>query len=421
MNIDVETRLARAARVLDEHIERPAVAPSYAAPVVRPPRRRPLLVSVAAALSVLALVGVVIHARTDDGTTLSSSPGGEGWSALPDAPISPRFQHLAVSTGTGLFVWGGYDSDNKTDGAYYDSTTGAWRKLPSAPLAGNRGDAIGVWTGREVVVLNGVDSVRAAAFDPVAFTWRALPNPPLANAANAMNRAFYVDGAVVVVGVASEQDGVALSQVARLDLATSNWTVGQNPAQSFASFFSATVAGDEVVIVGQRTNTKANCGSIVLAYRPAANAWRELPAGPAADRQHPVVAWTGSELFVGGGHQCSSYGEPLATADLLDPATGVWRHAPDAPIGFDSSGRYDEVWTGHSVATINGDGTPVLFNPSTNAWYVGGASRGDVTFDDTPFVWVADSIMIWSGGAVNGPKCCEPVAGGVAFTPPPGF
>jgi hypothetical protein len=421
MNIDLETRLARAAQVLDEHIDQPSSALAYVAPTPRPLHRRPLLVSIAAFGCVLALVGAVVYARTDDSTTVSSSPDGEGWSALPDAPISPRFQHLAVSTGTGLFIWGGYDTDNKSDGAYLDSTTDAWRKLPSAPLDDDRGDAIGVWTGHEVVVLNGIGPVRAAAFDPVAFTWRALPDAPLANAANAMNRAFFADGAVIVIGVASENNGVAPSQVARLDLATSQWAPLANPPVEFSSFFAATAAGDEIIVVAHRPNMKEQCGSIILAYHPTTNTWRELAGGPIADRLDPVVAWTGSDLFVGGGHVCASNAGPVATANLLDSVTGTWRTAADAPLGFTGLGRYDEVWTGHSVATLNADGAPMLFNPETNAWHLGSAPRDGSTMDETPFVWVGDSIMIWSGGFVVGPECCDPIEGGLAFTPPPGF
>jgi hypothetical protein len=420
-NIDLEERLARAARVLDEHIEQPAIAPTYVAPATRPSRRRPMLVSVSVFACALAVVGTVVYARAEHSTTVSRTSDGEGWVALPDAPIAPRFQHLAVSTGTGLFVWGGYGSGDKSDGAYLDATTNTWRKLPNAPLDGDRGDAIGAWTGREVVVLNGTDRVRAAAFDPVAFTWRALPNPPLANAANAMNRVFFIDGAVIVVGVASESDGMAPTQVARLDLATSQWMTAENPPFEFSSFFAAASTGDEIIVVAQRASMKARCGSIALAYRPSSNSWRELAAGPASERVSPVVAWTGSELFVGGGRMCASTNETSLTADLLDPATGVWRRAPDAPVGFEGSGRYEEVWTGRSVANVERDGTPVLFNPVTNSWHVGAASRSEGRFDDTPFVWVDGSILIWSGGAIDGPMCCHPVDGGVAYTPPPGF
>jgi hypothetical protein len=90
-------------------------------------------------------------------------------------------------------------------------------------------------------------------------------------------------------------------------------------------------------------------------------------------------------------------------------------------MGFTGFGRYDEAWTGHSVATLNPDGSPMLFNPATNTWHLGAVPRDGSTMDETPFVWVGDSIMIWSGGLVDGPSCCNPIDGGLAYAPPPGF
>ncbi|MEO8695966.1 MAG: hypothetical protein ABI658_20765 [Acidimicrobiales bacterium] len=427
MNLDLETRLSRAAQVLDEHIERPATAPGYVAPVPRPSRRRPLLVSVGV-FGCVMLAAAVMLARGNDDQQRTITPGqagpagSEGWTTLPDAPISKRAQGLVVSTGDGVFVWGGYDDNNKSDGAYLDMTTSVWRKLPSAPLAGNRGDAVGVWTGREVVVLNGINDVHAAAFDPVAFTWRELPAPPLANAANAMNRAFFLDGAVIVIGVASESEGNAPSQVARLDLATTQWSIAANPPLQVGSFFQAAAAGDEIVIVGLRPNMKDECGSIILAYRPSTNTWREIAGGPAAERLSPVVVWTGSELFVGGGRLCSQLIDSSASADLLDLATGQWRHAPDAPIGFETSLRYADLWTGRSVATINRDGTPLLFNPATNQWHAGiPSANGGLSSESTPLAWAGGSIVVWSGDRGDSKGCCNPITGGEAYTPPPGF
>jgi hypothetical protein len=428
MSIDLETRLSRAAQVLDEHIERPAMARSYVAPISRPSRRRPLLVSVGVFGCVMAAAALMISTRdTTEQRTITPGQtvpaGTEGWMTLPDAPISERAQGLVVSTGDGLFVWGGHDSDNKTDGAYLDMTTSTWRKLPHAPLAGDRGDAIGVWTGREIVVLNGVDDVRAAAFDPVAFTWRELPDPPLVNAANAMNRAFFIDGAVIVVGVATEGEGKAPSQIARLDLATSHWTTaGNNALTEFGSFFEAASTGEEIIVAGHRPNMKDECRTIMLAYRPSANTWREVAAGPVADRLDPMVVWTGTELFVGGGRPCVNTAEPSATAYLFDPVTGQWRQAPDAPIGFEASMRYADLWTGKSVATVNRDGTPLLFDPVANQWHLGVTSpNGGLSSESTPLAWVAGSIVVWSGDRGDSKGCCNPIKGGEAYVPPPGF
>jgi len=82
--------------------------------------------------------------------------GPDAWSRLSDHQLEGRSEHLVVATGGGLFVWGGVaGSQTLTDGAFYESSTGQWRTIPPAPLASDRGDAIGVWTGSEVVVMNG--------------------------------------------------------------------------------------------------------------------------------------------------------------------------------------------------------------------------------------------------------------------------
>jgi hypothetical protein len=273
-----------------------------------------------------------------------------------------------------------------------------------------------------------VNNVRAAAFDPVAFEWRRLPDPPLANAANAMNRAVYVDGAVIVVGVATEGPDAAgipqaPSQVARFDFATSQWSVGSTPPVEFRSFFEAVAAGDEVIVVGGRPSVKEQCGAVVLAYHPSSDSWRELDAGPAATCYlDPVVAWTGSELFVGGGTSCAPLGARASAADLLDPSTGRWRSVAEAPVPFRGSHRYGDLWTGSSVATINSDGTPLFFDPIRNKWHVGVRSvNGGLSFDSAPFVWAGGSIVVWSGDRGEDYGCCNPIRGGEAYVPPPGW
>jgi hypothetical protein len=431
MTLDVEARLQRAARVLDHHLDAPSAEPTYLAPAPRPARRRPLVVSVAAFAAVLAVVGAMV--LTSDSTTQRTITPGQtvpagaaGWMTLPDAPISPRSQGLVVSTGDGLFVWGGHDNGTKTDGAFLDMATGVWRKLPGDPLAGDRGDAVGVWTGHEVVVLNGTNDVRAAAFDPSTFEWRRLPNPPLAQAANAMNRAFFVDGAVVVIGVATEgpdSNGVqrAPSQGARLDLASSTWRPIAASPRDYSSFFSAATAGDEIIVLGTPVNGGKECGSIVLAYRPATDTWREISAGPVASRMDSVVAWTGTELFVGGGISCTPIGTRLASAYLLDPLSGIWREVPEAPLPFIGSHRYSELWTGTSVATIDRSGTPVMFDPVRDEWHVGVPSVHGEVSSDTPFAWVDGSIVVWSGDRGDNRSCCRPIEGGEAYIPPPGW
>jgi len=427
MTISVEERLARAAKVLDEHIEQHEVGVSYLAQGAAPPRHRISAAMVGAAAAVTLVLGVVVASEGGgDGIVAAPTPasrpaGDEGWALLPEAPASARFQHLSVSTGSGLLVWGGYGPDKaRSDGAFYDGEKGTWLDLPKAPLAGDRGDAVGTWTGAEVIVINGTDGhVKAAAFDPGSLSWRSLPDPPLTNAANMMTRVVAVDDTVVVIAVSVEGEGGARNEVARLDTTTDTWTIGEPPPASFGSGFDAVAVGSDIVVIGRRGVGGASCGeSAVLAYRPSANSWRNLPSGPIANRAGLAVVSTGREVVVAGGIVC---GDDFVRAEtfVLDPISASWRAAAAAPTAVRGSDRYGEAWTGRWMVTANDDGAPTLYDPAANRWHVGPPHPLGGRYTETAWTWVAGRVIIFSGGLADDQGgCCEPVDGGYAYTPP---
>jgi hypothetical protein len=350
------------------------------------------------------------------------------WSRLADNNLAARSEHLVVATDTGLFVWGGDGpSGNLTDGAYYDNASRSWRALPPAPLATDRGDAVGVWSGTDIVVINGIiGNVKSAAFDPATFRWRSLPDPPVDNAANATSQAVYTDGTVLLFTI-DEDNGPARDRVARLDMHSDDWSVVAAPPVALKSSVGVVAAGTDVLVVGQTDNPPGCAVLHVLAYSPSMNTWRELPSGPVANRADPVTVWTGSELFVGGGGSCDN-GVAAATsedhASLLNPNTGQWRDTARAPVGFYSSYRYPDMWTGASVATLAPDGRPLLYNPVTDAWHLGPEINGThpIAPNQTPIVATNHTIVV-SGGRITqaGELCCDPFTGTYAYSIPAGF
>jgi hypothetical protein len=371
----------------------------------------------------LADVPVVTFAVTN------TTPGADSWSRMADNQLEGRSQHLVVATDGGLLVWGGFAGERiLTDGAFLDSATGKWRTVPPAPLAPDRGDAIGVWTGTEVVVINGVlGNVTSAAFDPETFTWRALSDPPVDNAANATSRVVLVGDDVVLFSIF--EDGAApQNQVAVLDdLQSGHWSIAESPPVALGSAVDLVPAGPDVFAIG-RTSDPTGCGELhTLAYTPAENSWRELPAGPASRLADPVTVWTGTELFVGGGGSCTN---GVAASDfediayLLSPSTGNWRTTSSAPAGFYSSYRYPDLWTGNAVATITPDGQPLLYDPSTDRWHLGPAIDAEYSIapNQTPMVLFESAIVVSGGSlAVNGEPCCEPFSGTYVYTVPDGI
>jgi hypothetical protein len=371
----------------------------------------------------LADVPVVTLGVTD------TTADADAWSRLADNQLEGRSEHLVVATDGGLLVWGGFTAALPfTDGAFYDSTTEQWRTVPPAPLASDRGDAIGVWTGTEVVVINGINgNVKSAAFNPATFTWRALSDPPVDNAANATSRAMLMGNDVVLFSIF--EDGAAPeNQVAILDdLQSGHWSVAESPPVALGSSVDLVAAGPDMFVIG-RTSDPTGCGELhTLAYTPAENSWEELPAGPASRLADPVTVWTGTELFVGGGGSCTN---GVAASDfedsayLLNPSTGNWRTTSSAPAGFYSSSRYPDLWTGNAVATIAPNGQPLLYDPATDRWYLGPAidAQYAIAPNQTPMVLFENRLVV-SGGKLtaNGELCCEPFGGTYAYTIPNGF
>jgi hypothetical protein len=169
-------------------------------------RARWITIAVAAVLAPIA-VAVAVTREGGMNTVRLHVAGGSNdadtWSALPDATSRPRTRPLVVSTDAGVLMWGGSeltgDGYAVSDGAYLDAATRVWRRLPNAPLADGGGDAVGVWTGTEVVVLNSHGgTAKAAAFNPTTFTWRALPDPPLDVVDALRTRILDIDGSIVV-------------------------------------------------------------------------------------------------------------------------------------------------------------------------------------------------------------------------------
>lgn len=358
----------------------------------------------------------------------NTAAAADQWSVLPGNDLGGRFQQLSVATDNGIFVWGGYLDDSLIDGAYYDTQTRTWRTLPPAPLAADRGDALGVWTGTEVVVINGISgNVKSAAFNPATFTWRTLSDPAVDNAASGTSRAAYVDGTVLLFIYSGGPP--SQNQVVRLDIASGTWGVVPSPPVQLRDAEIVAVGG-EAFVVGQSEGGNA-CGiSHILAYDLAANTWRELPAGPVAPQSDMVTVWTGSELFFGGGAICENgiaNGDPRTNADLLDPVTGTWRTATPAPTGFYGSWRYSDTWTGRAVAALTQDSSIILYNPSTDSWHLSpriDETHAAMALNDTPILAINNTVVIANGGlpTTDGSYlCCDAIVGTYVYTIPDGF
>jgi hypothetical protein len=322
------------------------------------PRRRGLIVA--------AVVGVVAAALLSRGAD-TAPPSRlevvrEPWPPTVETPPEPAPEPangwLHVSDPTGgvaaaveptvvdgrLTVW--LDSGA---GWTFDPRLG-WGTVASRPLAPARGRSA-TWTGEQLILwggeASGMSASTGAAWSPGSDGWQMLDPPEL--------------------GGRAHHGAVWAPEVGRL------------------------------FIWGGRVRTPlprlSNQGA---AWDAAANRWEPLPPAPLSPRQHPLLAWTGTELLVWGG---VAAGRPLHDGALLDPATGSWRAmASGAPLFRGAPGG---VWTGELLMVW---GRPVerhrapgwTYDPGRDAWT--SLSRLIAQERGSPhLVAVGDAVVVWGG------------------------
>jgi hypothetical protein len=424
--IDVEEQLRRS---LSEVADSQRVPADFDARVTRRVavhrRRRRVVRAGLATVVILAVALVGVMATRDTGSRLQKVVGEPGpvtgWLPIADAPIEPRAGVPIIVMGDRMLVWGGAGADS----AVYDVRRDRWTKAPPAPLP--KGDGVGVWDGREAIVVASDDDghTSAAAFDPDRSSWRQLADAPLQNAASAADHAIWTGSEVVVIGVATEIESVTTSEVAIYDPETDTWRSGTPTTELLPDFGDAVWTGNEIAIVGRVGDSGRGPGSsTVNLYNPFTDRWRSIPWGLPAQATNPVVAWTGDRLFIGGGG--GVYGGPRSReAALVDVTTGDWERLADAPIGFAGNHRFGEIWTGEAVLTLNGDGgRPVTFDPSTRTWTVGSPDATGGLREEAGWSWLVPSrtAVVWGGGTIATleqgiRRCCSPIEDGERYTP----
>lgn len=135
--------------------------------------------------------------------------------------------------------------------------------------------------------------------------------------------------------------------------------------------------------------------------------WEEVDESPVAGTMRTAVVWTGSEIFVWGGHDGYSQETPGVGAFhqggyLFDPATGVWRIASDPPAGLCPLAESTATWIGDRVLVRGGHSlTPdcvsgaATYDPVGDSWTV---LEGRF-FDQVPF----RAEVVWTGASLAAP------------------
>ena len=224
--------------------------------------------SVAPALLALLLPSLLVACGS--GTLEAPEPGtgsghGEGWTRLPDPPLSPRDHAVTVGVGDRMLVVGGWellcppDADCVTpedplldDGAVYDAGLDHWTPIAAAPFGVRRHDHAAVAVGGSAFLLDGCASgprcdapARLLEYDLDRDRWidhGTVPGPT-----NDYSMLVAV-GDTVLVHSSSDEQGASVD--ARYDPATRTWEA--LPADPLPPVFDRFVVpvGESLVVVG---------------------------------------------------------------------------------------------------------------------------------------------------------------------------
>jgi hypothetical protein len=217
---------------------------------------------------------------------------------------------------------------------------GAWRELPQAPLS-PREAAVGVWTGREALVLGGSDSApcppnagcraatvpplrEGAAYDPRTRSWRRIADAPVAfDFANAVR----VRRRVYVVTPGNDTRPGSPPAALAYDIRRDRWRRLPTPPAPQRNY-SLVAAGRRVVVHGFLLGPSDSPGYVLAR---GGRAWRPLPPAPLPNNGQALV-WSGRELIA---IRSAYVGRdlsrpPLARAAAYSFRTGRWRRLPDS-------------------------------------------------------------------------------------------
>lgn len=296
-------------------------------------------------------------------------PAVPSWAPIAPAPLAAGRGMTAVWTGDEMIVWGGAEvrgdvAVGSAAGAAYDPAADAWRPLAQAPLS-PRWQHRAVWTGSEMIVLGGFATgepagfvADGAAYDPATDTWRLLAPTPFSHPPALPLVAWDGTRVLVWAGELANPEDPAGGEGAAYDPATDTW-YAIAPAPLEPGPYAGAWTGSELLAVGGY-GTGEGTDLQAAAYDPATGEWRALPTPPGGVRFNFTATWTGTELLVVGGDR-ADWLDPVDQDAAYDPMADAWRAVPDLPAARPAG--HTAVWSGNRLIVWGGYSGAVADEP----------------------------------------------------------
>ena len=265
------------------------------------------------ALLLGALLVVLALATGCGGTGKSADPervgeAGSAWQEVAPGPLSPRFSAVGVWTGREVLIIGGDkgqpcpppascsipDTEALRDGAAYEPASGTWREIAQAPVP--------------------IEHAQTVVVDDVVYMWSPDLWSPHPTGRPGSEPAFLT-----------------------YDVGSDRWQRLMLPAD--AIWYSLAEADARIVAYSTSDEEGARTD---LIYDPATDAWDELPDDPLPRSFSRRMVWDGARLVLFAHELVPNPGseQPSITiAAALDVGSGTWERLPASDILYNPSVR----------------------------------------------------------------------------------
>jgi N-acetylneuraminic acid mutarotase len=368
------------------------------------------------------------------------NPMTNTWTAVHITSDTPQesYLHTAIWTGSKMVTWGGINGSNQSlnSGGQYDPTkdgltsSTAWSLISTTNAPFARWGHTALWSGSEMIVWGGEACPDAnctqqtavssgGRYNPQSDSWVATAIPPALNAPSPRSHhtAVWTGSEMIIWGGTAPSDTTVVGTGAAYDPVTDNWTPTSLPGNMHLRHFHTAIwTGNEMIVWGGADCTDAfSCSSggetnTGARYNPATNAWTATDLTNAPDvRAHHTAVWTGNEMIVWGG---SNSAGPLNTGGRYNPNTDSWSltnntNAPSPRLLATAvwSGQEMIVWGGVDLASDFRTGG--RYSPTTDSWNPTSTSGAPIARSTHSAIWAGSKMIVW-GGSI----CGDPSAGG---------
>jgi len=258
-------------------------------------------------------------------------PGTGTW-ASSGSMLAPRFEYTATLLPDGrVLVAGGVNNPGELASAeLYDPISGTW-SATGAMVTPRYGHTATLLSDGKVLVAGGVtaDQVPSAQlYDPASGTWTATG--AMAASRSGHTATLLPDGKVLVAG--GRQDGAPRGSPSSelYDPISGTWTPTGNMITPTLRFgHTATLLPDGKVLVAGGTIGGFDPLASAELYDSQGGAWSAIQGMVAPRSSHSATLLPDGRVLVAGGRgsadaSASGLHEPLASAELFDPASGTW-------------------------------------------------------------------------------------------------